>query len=72
MNGAPVLNDRAGDHRPRSLGQQAQLQQMLLDLGPIPAGAADPHEDGAFETVHHAILVSGRRIVNARAGRNPQ
>jgi len=41
---------------------------MLLDLGTIPASAADPYEDGAFETIHHAILVPGRRIVNARAG----
>src|SRR5439155_13934899 len=36
---------------------------------PIPPSMADPYEDGAFETIHHAILVSGRRIVNARAGR---
>ena len=49
-----------------ALGEQSQLLKMLVHPGPIEAMAAEPYENGPFETVHPAILVSGRGIVNAR------
>ncbi len=64
-----VLHHRPDDLRPRRQGKQAELLQVLVHLGAIPAMTADPGENGPFETTHRAILVSAAGSVNRRAAR---
>src|SRR2546425_7341078 len=65
MHGPAFLHHGAHHDGSGALGEQSQLLEMLVDPGPIEAMAAEPYENGPFETVHPAILVSGRGIVNA-------
>jgi hypothetical protein len=67
-----VLDHGAHDDGAGGLGEQAQLFEVLVDLGALRTMVAESYENGPFETVHAKILVSGRGIVNreTRSGRS--
>jgi len=68
VHGAPILDDRAHDDGTRRLREESQFQEVLVHLAPLAAVAAESHENGLFQTVHRAILISGGGSVNAAAG----